>query len=539
MIVEKRSRLRRLFGFLIFRLIPLLLIVGIAWTGYQVAQGLARRIGEQSEAAIRQPLYGQTATALAVPQPQATLGAADDAIQLAAYHHPDAVLQFETNTPLPPPETPAPTLPAATPRPLPTLFLYNVPDGGSAGGTAIPSPVPTLDRHGDDLLNVLLLGNDGEITADNFLRTDTMIVVSINRTTGTVAMLSLPRDLYVYMPGWTMQRLNLAYIHGQAGGWPGGGFGLLRQTLLYNFGLNVHYYAMVNLTGFKAIVDAVGGIDVAVDCAIEDQPLVDTEVPKAAYRANDDNYYVLPVGYYQMSGAEALWYARSRHSSDDFDRGRRQQQVLRAVWRKAKDTGLLNNIIPLWNEGGQYLETDMTLQDVLGLVPLALSIDPSRIEDYRLIRTYHTTPWQPPDGSYVQLPNYEPLRQLLQDFYTPPTENQLVDERVSISVRNGTGNANWDQVAAQTLVTDGFSASADGGADSADYADTVLIDHTGRSKGSSLSDIAKILNVKPENVQLAPDPNRSVDFEVILGSNYNSCDSHSTLPVDPNPALGG
>ena len=130
--------------------------------------------------------------------------------------------------------------------------------------------MPTLDRHGDDLLNILLLGNDGEITNDGFLRTDTMIVVSINRTAGTVAMLSLPRDLYVYIPGWTMQRLNLAYIHGQAGGWPGGGFGLLRQTLLYNFGINVHYYAMVNLTGFKAIVDAVGGVDLAVDCAIED-----------------------------------------------------------------------------------------------------------------------------------------------------------------------------------------------------------------------------------------------------------------------------
>ena len=340
--MEKRSRLRRLFGFLTFRLIPFFLIVGILWTGYQVAQGLTQRLGEQDEAVRRQPLYEQTATAMVSPSATPTAGARDVEIRLVGFHQGDIALQFETNTPQPqqstlaPANTPTPPPPQATPRPLPTLFLYGAPDAGSAGGTAIPSPVPTLDRHGDDLLNVLLLGNDGEITEDNFLRTDTMIVVSINRTAGTVAMLSLPRDLYVYIPGWTMQRLNLAYIHGEAVGWTNGGFGLLRQTLLYNFGINVHYYAMVNLTGFKAIVDAVGGVDLAVNCAIEDLPLVDTDVPRGTYRANDEGYYVLPVGYYSMTGAEALWYARSRHSSNNFDREHRQQQVLQTVWRDRK-----------------------------------------------------------------------------------------------------------------------------------------------------------------------------------------------------------
>lgn len=547
--MQKPSRLRRLFGLLAFRLIPLLLIVGILWTGYQVAQGLATRVSEQNQTANRQPLYVATATALAQQsQPSATPAADNGSVVLAAYRSPELALQFETNTPsapiatpLPPTaETPEPTLPEATPRPLPTLFVYDDPNAeGSAGGTAIPSAVPWLDRHGDDLMNIVLLGNDGELTNDGFIRTDTMIVVSINRTAGTVAMLSLPRDLYVYIPGWTMQRLNLAYIHGESVGWTGGGFGLLRQTLLYNFGLNVHYYAMVNLTGFKAVVDTVGGVDLAVDCAIEDLPLQEAEVPAGAYKADEDGHYVLPVGYYSMSGAEALWYARSRESSTDFDRGRRQQQVLRAVWRKAKDTGLLNNVIQLWNEGSQYVQTNMTLQDVLGLVPLALSIDPTRIETFTLARTYHTTPWQPPDGSYVQLPNYEPIRQTLEDFYTPPTSNQLVTDMPSISVRNGTANANWDRVAADRLTWEGFNAVALGNADNTAYTDTILIDHTGRSKGSSIGDIEHALNVKPENVQIDPDPNRTYDYEVILGSSYNSCDVQGVLPVDPNPAAGG
>src|SRR4051812_39429017 len=117
MIVEKRSRLRRLFGFIAFRLIPVFLIVGILWTGYQVAQGLARRFSEQTEAGQRQPSYQQTATALALPQSTPAVGVNNGQIQLVAYQRPNAALQFETNTPLAPEATPvpaatlAPTLP--------------------------------------------------------------------------------------------------------------------------------------------------------------------------------------------------------------------------------------------------------------------------------------------------------------------------------------------------------------------------------------------------------------------------------------------
>jgi LCP family protein required for cell wall assembly len=380
-------------------------------------------------------------------------------------------------------------------------------------------------------MNIVLLGHDGELTNDGFIRTDTMIVVSINRTTGTVSMLSLPRDLFVYIPGWTMQRINLAYVHGEAVGWTDGGFGLLRQTLFYNFGINVHYYALVNLSGFRSIVDAVGGVDLTVDCAIEDLPLIGAEVPSGAYRVNEEGYYVLPVGLYTLNGAEALWYARSRYNSSDFDRGRRQQQVLRAVWRKARDTGLLNNIVPLWNEGSQYLETNMRLEDLIGLAPLALSLEPGRIESFTLARLYHTTPWTNPEGDNVQLPVADTIRQTMVDFYSPPTESQMVMEGARIRVLNGTANADWDRVAAERLAWDSFNAIAAGAADRADYTDTLLIDYTGATKGSSLEAIARILNIRVENVRIEPDPNREVDFEVILGSSYNSCTEGGVLPV--------
>lgn len=523
MAVEKPRRGIR--WFVAARLIPLLLLVAIVVVVIGLARQGLRYLGEQAEANSRRPAYASTATAIAeiTPEGELKLNA------LKVFDPPAQDITFATNTP-DAVVTPTPAV-TATPRPLPTLFIYEQPDAVEAGGTAVPTPVEAVDRHGMDLLNVVLLGHDGELTNDGFIRTDTMIIVSVNRTAGTVSMLSLPRDLYVYIPGWTMQRLNLAYIHGEAVGWTGGGFGLLRQTIFYNFGINVHYFAMVNLSGFRAIVDAVGGVDLSVDCAIENLPLIGADVPAGAYRADEVGNYVLPVGYYHMTGGEALWYARSRDNSSDFDRGRRQQQVLRAVLRRAREQGLLNNIIPLWNEGSQYVQTNMTLEDMLSLVPLALNLDSTRIESFNLVRTYHTTPWTNPSGENVQLPNYEPIRRTLIDFYSPATDSQLVAEGASIRVLNGTPNADWDRVAADRLAWDGFNPVAAGGADRTDYADTILIDYTGRTKGSSLERIARTLNVRPENIRLQPDPNRAYDFDVILGSSYNSCTEAGVLPV--------
>ncbi len=560
MTASKPSFLVRFFRFIVFRLFPILLIIAILWTGAGLIQTFSSRMNEQSVAQQRRDIYPQTATAMAatITPPVAsdnTRSTANEGLVLASYREniaqdaePVLLAQFVTNTPQPDAEqaeasaTPLPagdsapvatsTLPALPDeaKPLPTIMFLGDPDASMVDVTAIPTRVEPLDRNGNDLFNILLLGSDGEITNDGFSRTDTMIVLSINRTTNTVSMLSLPRDMFVYIPAWGMQRLNLTYARGQSGGWTDGTFELLRQTLLYNFGINVHYYAMIDLSGFKEVIDTVGGIDVAVDCAIEDLPLIGAEVPAAARRINEDGFYVLDVGYYHLTGPEALWYARSRHNSTDFDRGRRQMQILRAVWRTARDSGQLANLPALWNQGIQVVDTNLGFEDMLGLLPIALNLDPGLIESFPMVRTYHTTPWQTPSGDYVQLPVYDTMRQLLQDFYTPPTSSQIVLEGANIRVYNGTSTENLDIVAAERLGWDGLGAIAAGGADNADHTDTMLIDYKGSSKGGSRSEIARILNVKPENIIVSPDANREADFEVILGSNYSSC-TFAVLPV--------
>lgn len=576
--------MRKLLNFIAFRLVPLLLIVAILWSGYGVAGAMLRYANEQMVISRRSPLYSETVTAIGAtltthtptatltpsPTPTSTPTATATSTATASptatstdtstpvptdTAGPIRVMQvFATNTPradevtipaintLSPTltETPLPASPVTpttpvqspevtTPRPLPTIRYLGDPDPNQIDVTAIPTRVPLVERQ-HDLFNVLLLGSDGEITGDGFIRTDTMIIISINRDTDSVAMLSLPRDLFVYIPAWGMQRINLTYMRGQSGGWNDGTFELLRQMILYNFGINVHYYALIDLSGFRQVIDTLGGVDLAVDCAIEDLPLIGADVPAAARRVNEDGFYVLDVGYYTLTGGEALWYARSRHNSTDFDRGRRQQQLLRAIWRKARDTGLLARLPELWSVGTEIVETNLTFEDVLGLLPFALNLNPALIENFALVRTYHTTPWQPPSGDFVQLPVYETLRPLLEDFYQPPTLSQISAEGATITVYNGTANANWDRVAAERLAWDGLMAIAAGVAERTDYTDTMLIDYTGQSKGSSRGGIARVLNVKPENIVISPDPNRTTDFEVILGSNYNSC-TFAVLPV--------
>lgn len=517
-----RSRLGRFLFWAFFRLLPALLIVAIVWTLGRTFFLYTERQAEMSNFMPNSSDYALTVTALAPDDSSGT----GDGIRL---------VQFATNTPDAPAPTAIPTdsptaTPdvAATPIPLPTFFRPSEATQAEIGGTAVPTQVPLIPRN-YELINILLLGSDEELHGDNTLRTDTMIVVSINTEARSVAMLSLPRDLFVYVPTPTMQRLNTVYNIGEAFGWAGGGFGLLRQTIFYNFGINVHYYARVNFSGFEEIINTLGGVDIAVDCTYQDYyPVEDFDIS----RSIEENYALrtLSVGYYTFDGFDALWYARTRRLTSDFDRGRRQQQLLRAIFRKALEQDFVRNLPTLWGQLTSVVDTDVPFDVALGLLPIALELDPSRIENYTMIRTYHTEPWQNPDGQFVQLPVYEPIRQLLTDFYTPPTDSRIDLAGSLIAVYNGSQQADYDRVAAERLRTFGYNAYAAGRADTLTQ-DTLLIDRVGQSKGSLINGIVSELNINSANISVDPMAERDADYVVIVGDNYNSCPG-GVLPID-------
>ena len=498
------------------------LLLALAWTVLQIAS-----ISSDSDHTIatfeaRRDRYQATATALNVDDDTTSLRAAPRFVLLQDSGDDRAA----SATPPPVSEGTEPS--AATPGgddfDLPKLLVPLSPEEGKwLAGTRVPTRVPPVIRE-HRLINIMLLGSDEELTEDNFIRTDTMIIASLNVETGTLAMLSLPRDLLVYIPNGSMGRLNTAFGLGEKLGWdPGGGFGLLRQTLFYNFGINVHYYARVNFSGFEAVIDRLGGVDIAVDCAYRD-----------LYPQSNGEYRwrTLRPGYYNFNGFDALWYARTRKYTDDFDRGRRQQQLLRAMWRKARSQGLLSTLPALWTELTEVIFTDIPLDVVLRLLPHIIDIELSNVENLTLKKNFHTTEWVMPNGSEVQLPNPEPVAAIMQDFYLPPPRSQQSLAGPSIAVYNASGNADWDIVAMERMRWEGLNAVALGALDDGfDYPANELTDHVVTAKGSLVNRILKALNMTEDQVIAEAKADRDYDYEVVIGRDYKSC-TYGVLPLD-------
>lgn len=549
--IRTKSRMRRVFG-IMFWIIVFCILGFAAWLSGDVIAAASDRITIQMDYNAKKDDFVQQATQIA--EPSASSKHENAGIALMMHRQPvqqdtpvpqvpDFILA--TNTPRPEIAVTIPALNTLVPAVTPTLMAVEplvlptiiFPDDApqyliDAAPTAVPTRIDPITRD-YDLVNIVLLGSDEEITNDNTQRTDTMIIVSINRDTGTISMLSLPRDLYVFIPGLGMNRLNVAYGWGENAGWTNGGFGLFRDTIIYNFGINVHYFARVNITGLEQIVDLLGGVDIGVDCAIQDYYPVAPIEELDLTRPIEENYKLrtLDVGYYTMDGFDAQWYARSRKNSSDFDRGRRQQQLIRAIFRKALREGRLTDLPQLWDEGMEIVDTNLTLTDMLSLLPIALEIESREIESFTFIPTYHTQAWTPPDGANVQLPVYETMIPLLQDFYTPPTENQVSVRGATVRVLNATDKQNLDLVAVERLQYGGFAAFGGGQSNAGTYTDTMLVDYTGQTKGSSRFDIADVLNIPLANIIDQPDPNRVADFDVILQENYSSC-TFGVLPVE-------
>ncbi|MBN1563053.1 MAG: LCP family protein [Anaerolineae bacterium] len=433
-----------------------------------------------------------------------------------------------TNTPRA--EATATTVPAATVTPLPPTLTPEVSPTYVIEGTyavpyqapvvPIPERAPFIDTD-PDVVNFLLLGSD--TTGGGVGHTDVIILVSVNKRAESVAMWHIPRDLFVYIPNYTMDRINLAYALGEGNDYPGGGFGLMRETIQYNFGIDVDHYARVDFDDFMRIVEELGGLDVSIDCAIADWRLISPELDPLV----EDNweYYTLPIGRQRLSPYMALWYVRSRKTTSDLDRGRRQMDALRAMWHQARAQGLFAQVTQLWPQAVEVVETDMTLTDVLSLVPLAISLDMSNIARYSgSIGDHYISFKTPDDGREVFLPNQERVLSLVENFLTPPTGNRLGRQLITVDVVDKSAyGLGFDLVAIDRLAWEGFIGRSVSPGDYQPTELTVIYDFTGQTKGSALDDLKRLLRVADSQVIVQPDPNRMVDYRVEIGGAYNSC----------------
>lgn len=197
----------------------------------------------------------------------------------------------------------------------------------------VPLPPPATER-----LTVLLMGIDRRDGEEGPWRTDSMIVISIDPQSDSVAMLSVPRDLYLTMPnhgfGEFHDRINQAFFHGDRFEYPGGGAALAMQTIRRNFGIYVDRYLVIDFNGFERIVDEIGGVKIDVP-----ELLIDHQYPTEDYGYMTVRF---EPGLQTMDGRRTLIYSRTRKSTSDFARAERQQQVILAI----RDKVLSLDIIP-------------------------------------------------------------------------------------------------------------------------------------------------------------------------------------------------
>jgi LCP family protein required for cell wall assembly len=382
-------------------------------------------------------------------------------------------------------------------------------------------PLPRWE--GTERVNILVMGIDQREHEEGPWRTDTMLVLTIDPVTKSGGMLSIPRDLWVPIPGYEEGRINTAHYLGEVYDYPGGGPALAVKTTQYNLGVPIHYHARFNFTAFEQVVDLIGGIDIYVA-----EEINDPTYPDEAYGYDPLN---IAAGWQHLNGEMALKYARTRHSTGgDFDRAKRQQQVLFAIFEQVTRLDLLPQLASrapeLWQTLGDAVETDLTLEEIIALAQLANEVNQEDIR-YAVIDEYYTQFWTTPDGQQVLIPLRDRIREMRDYIFTteaPIPEyaedpaTRLEKEAAVIMVMNGTTTEGLAGLTASHLRQQGLQVLEPGNADRSDYAESLVIVYTGKTYTAEY--IINLFGLPATAVVHGPDPNAEYDIAFILGADY-------------------
>jgi LCP family protein required for cell wall assembly len=359
-------------------------------------------------------------------------------------------------------------------------------------------------------VNILILGvgDDGHAGAT---LSDTIMVMSYDVKSKNVAMLSIPRDLYVKINGYGYAKINEAHADGELHKVSGGGPALAKETVSNVLDIPIHYYIRADFTGFKKMIDAVGGVDIYVD-----KDLYDPLYP--------DGTFYITQGQHHMDGTTALKYARSRETTSDFDRAKRQQQVLSALKDKILSSQTLFNpkkMADIIGIIGEHVKTDFRTDEFQRVLELAKQVDTKRIinkvfddsADGLLMSGSSITP-----GSATLIPraglgNYSELRAATKNIFN---DTSIKTESAKIVVYNGTTKAGLATTVANNLKASGYNVVNVGSAATTAQAQTVIYDYTNGAKPTTVSSLEQLLKVKSVKKQGTP----GYDIEIIIGLDY-------------------
>ena len=360
-----------------------------------------------------------------------------------------------------------------------------------APAVALP---PTWD--GASRVTILLMGVDTELVIDpngkvspdrvGPARSDTMILLTIDPQSKTAGMMSIPRDLWVNIPGFNYARINTAYYNGEANKLPGGGPVLAMRTVEQVIGVPVQYYAQMEFWAFTRLIEDIGKVNVFVEKKI----IIDPMGPGA-------DKIMLSAGWHKLGGVEALGFVRQRHTDGgDVDRSKRQQAVILAVRQQVMDPAnfstILANAPAMYNDIQSGVKTNLTFDDIMRLGMLAKDISPENIKtgviDYKMVQLVDMMV----DGQKqsVMKPISDKIRVLRDEIFTasgalsPMAKGTdaldlAKQEGATVAVYNGSSVAGMAQKTANYLKSLGFNVVV---ADTASYQPgaTQVIDHRGK-----------------------------------------------------------
>lgn len=393
---------------------------------------------------------------------------------------------------------------------------------------------------GSSRVNILVMGLDARDweAGSGAPRTDSMIVLTYDPVTKTAGMLSVPRDLWVNIPGFGSDKINNAYALGEGNRLPGGGAGLAVKTVEEFLGITINYYAQIDFSAFVRFIDIIGGvkIDVPSDIRVDiiGQPCTRREGGQEVNVYTTNGCYLIKSGRQVLNGDLALAYARNRHDpggDGDIDRARRQQQIILAVRQQlARDDVralVLNNALQIYDALASGINTNMSIEDAFSLGWAVKDINIEDIEqgvigppDYG---TYDTSP----DGESIIKPFTENIRLLRDQVFAGGSArsplaltSQDIDlmkmEAANVVVNNGSGNSGIADSTRAYLEAQGMIIVSTGNADLVNG--TTIIDYTGNPY--TVQYLANLMSVNSSHIFSSYDPNSSIDVEIIIGPEW-------------------
>lgn len=401
--------------------------------------------------------------------------------------------------------------------------------GVAAAGLKGKLELSQLKGEGEGRVNILLLGV-GDAGHSGSQLSDTMMVVSIDPQTNDVAMLGIPRDLWVSVPGLGYSKINNAHAYGEQQK-AGGGPELAKSVVSTSLGVPIHYFVRADFTAFKQAVTSVGGVDITVE-----QALYDAEYPCERNESYSCGLSI-KAGPQRMDGATALKYVRCRKGNcgDDFGRAKRQQQVLEALRSKALSLNTLLDpakISGLVDTVGENIRTDLQIMEIQRLVDITKKLDTSKVvnvvldnaeEGTNLVRTANI------GGASVVVPvagvgNYTVIQRFVRSIFV---DGYIKQEAARLQVQNGTTKPGLGIAAANTLKSYSYNVVGVVAANAPTYATTQIIDYSGGKKPYTVKYLEKRFGVRSSMAQtVAPataagtqaDP--GPDVVVVVGADY-------------------